>query len=73
MADFTENDLRAIERDRDLPPEQEPPEWVRDEETFAQARLFLQDAIEALKGEGLDPEDALHCAREAIARIEAAL
>ncbi len=28
MPDFTDNDLRAIERDRDLPPDQPPYDWA---------------------------------------------
>ena len=71
MSDFTENDLRAIERDRDLPTD-ELFTGVDPADPYGEARAYLADARDALLGD-VDPEDAIRCAQKAIARIEAAL
>lgn len=74
MADFeqSEQDVRDIERERDLPPD-EPPEAVIWTPRFSQARQYLLDAAEYLTEDDLDPEEALRCAREATGRIEGLL
>lgn len=70
MPDFTENDLRAVERGRDLPPDDPYPSGR--EIVYGEAVNYLKDAIGALEEDG-DPEDAIRCAREAIARIHGTL
>ena len=51
-------------------PDDGPPEAMIWEHRFAEARNYLLDAAGALTEKDMDPEDALRCAREAIARIE---
>lgn len=84
MADFTENDLRDIERARDLPPDEPYPRSEGDEvfsdaespvivSPYQEARSYLQDAWTYLAEPDIDPEEAIRCAEEAVARIRAAL
>jgi hypothetical protein len=68
MMDFTENDLRAIERERDLPPD-EPVRYV--DLPYADARICLGDALDYLTEP--DPEGALRAIEEAAARIKEAM
>ena len=61
--------IEAIESYKQPPDEPYPPLAAGD--PYAEARQYLLDAAEALTDP--DPEDALRCAREAIARIESVL
>lgn len=58
-----------------LRPPDEPHGGGGDEgpDRYAEARYYLRDAIDYLAGREIDPEEAIRCAREAIARIEAEL
>ena len=72
MDEQTEHDVSEIGRARELPPD----EFFPDNDTpsrYLEARSYLRDAIDYLMGREIDPEEAIRCAREAIARIEAEL
>jgi hypothetical protein len=64
----SEHDVRLIERQYEQAPDEPYPS--RDD-PYGEARECLKDALAAL--DDPDPEDALRAAREAIARIQAAL
>lgn len=66
----TEHDVRMIERQYEQPPDEPYPSGR--EIVYGEAVNFLKDAIGALEDDN-DPEDAIRCAREAIARIHGTL